>query len=316
MQLKNKVVSAFALVTLFGAARTQADTVAYWRFENGTAGATVATIPDSAGHNNTLAPPTTGMPTPPVYTADNPGNPNHPAATNTLSADYSTPTFGDLNTGAATGDINSHTFNQFTVEASVKFAAFGGYQTFVCKEGHGIPNSDTPDLASLYFQSPNPGDVGGVNLVSIRASEADGRFIALNGTTALTPGVWYNVVATSDGKTLRLYVQQPNGVYHLDAERAFTGAMFNQNRNWAVGRGYYANNAGDRFGGQLDEVRISDAALTPDQFLFSPALTGPTTAPTNLTGAAFDSGARLAWDQIAGAATYNVLRATKSGGPM
>ena len=313
MQLKNKVVSAFALFAMLGGARAQADTVAYWRFENGSAGAPVATVPDITGHGNTLAPPTTGNPTPPLYTQDNPGNPLHPSSTNALALDYAPVNFGDINTAAATGDINSHTFNQFTVEASVKFSGFGGYQTFVCKEGHGIPNSDTADLASLYFQSPGPGDVGGQNIVSIRASQADGHFIVCNGTTQLVPNVWYNVAAVSDGTSLRLYVQAPGGVYNLDRAVPFKGQMFNQNRNWAVGRGYYANNAGDRFGGQLDEVRVSDTALTPDAFLFAPN-GAPTTAAT-LAGTAYDSGASLSWTTVAGAASYTLQRGTKPGGP-
>ncbi len=313
MQLKNKVVSAFTLLALFGGAKAQADTVAYWRFENGSAGASVATVPDATGHGNTLAPPTTGNPTPPLYTQDNPGNPLHPSSTNALALDYAPVNFGDINTANGTGDINTHTFNQFTVEASVKFSGFGGYQTIICKEGHGIPNSDSADLASLYFQSPGPNDVGGQNIVSIRASQADGRFITCNGTTQLVPNVWYNLAAVSDGTRLRLYVQAPGGVYNLDNSVPFKGQMFNQNRNWAVGRGYYANNPGDRFGGQLDEVRISDKALTPDAFLFAP--NGAPTTATTLAGMAIDSGATLSWTSVGSAASYTVRRGSKAGGP-
>jgi hypothetical protein len=38
--------------------------------------------------------------------------------------------------------------------------------------------------------------------------------------------------------------------------------------NWSVGRGLYAGGHGDRAYGFLDEVRISDAALSTSEFLY------------------------------------------------
>ena len=42
------------------------------------------------------------------------------------------------------------------------------------------------------------------------------------------------------------------------------------NAEWSVGRGRDGINPGEVFQGLIDEVRISDVALKPSDFLFSP----------------------------------------------
>ena len=252
--------------------------VAWWRFEDGTAGNHVAaapyTIPDFSGSGNTLQ--TFADGTAPTYRADNAGNPTNPIAVNALSVDFTQAPNGyatrDLYTGGATGDLNTHVFNQFTIETSVKFAGFGGYQTFLGKDGYQIPGSADANLSSLYLQSPDPGSVGNRQIISFRTHQADGAFVIVNGTTPLTTGKWYNVAAVSDGTTLKLYLQTtPGGAYSLEGSQPFVGQMALQNRTWTIGRGMYGNNTGDQFHGQVDEVRICDTALDPTQFLYAPA---------------------------------------------
>ena len=262
--------------------------VAFWRFEEGMAGAVVVPgvqLPDSAGHNNTLQTPDADHA--PTYSSNVPGNPTNPFLSNALSMDFSANPGGtaaarELNTGGATGDINTHTFNQMTVEMSFYDTNIGNYQTIVGREGSNYPNDATTGNADFYFQIV---PVNGLNYLSIRGHEtSDGQFIICNGTTNILGAQWYNAAGVADGHSLSLYLQTtPNGPYNLENSVPFNGAVGNQGTNWTVGRGFYGGNPTDRYFGMADEVRISDNALAPSQFLFAPT-TGATVTGTICAG--------------------------------
>ena len=246
--------------------------VAYWRFEEGAAGAVVAPlaqIPDATGHNNTLQTPDAGAA--PTYAASVFGNPTTPAANNALSLDFSAaPVAPDvaryLDTTGATGDINSHAFNQFTVEASFNTTTVGSTQTLVGKDGGLFLGDTNPANAALYFQI-NTG------VLSIRGHQGDQTFVVCDGVTPILVNHWYNGAAVSDGHYLSLYLQSdPGGPYHLENVTPFVGMLFDgENQPFSVGRGFYNNAIADSFKGKLDEVRISDLALDPSLFLFAAA---------------------------------------------
>ena len=249
--------------------------LAWWRFEDGTAGALVPpqpgyAVPDLSGHGNTLITDSAGAS--PTYRADSPGPLANPAAPNFLSVDFAAPPTGgnplrSLTVTPAAG-LNSQSFAQFTLEASVKFSAFGGTQTFIGRDGNSIFNSDA-NLAGLYFESPDPATTNNIPVVSVRAHQLGGAFITCDGTTALQTGVWYNVAAVMDGNTLNLYLQtSPGAAWHLENSVAFKGPLYQQSDYvWTVGRGYYADAPAYPFTGRVDEVRISNVALVPAQFL-------------------------------------------------
>ena len=263
--------------------------VAYWRFEDGTAGQHFAVAPfaetDSSGKGNTLLTVSDGAA--PTFTADAPGIPNG-AATNSKSVDFAENPNNNATRdlySAGTGDLNSRAFNQFTIEVSLKFSSLGGYQTFLGKDGQNFAGDGNGANAGLYFQSPDPGNTNGVSVFSIRTHQADGTFVIVNGTTPLNTNQWYNVAATMDGSTLRLYLQSVSGgTYNLEGSTPFVGPMALQNRVWTIGRGYYGGNATDQLRGRVDEVRISDMALDPSQFLFAPTPTSTVSGRLALEG--------------------------------
>ena len=256
------------------AARSGLTPVAHWRFSDGTAGKRMPPQPgfataDASGSGNALQ--TLADGTAPTYVADNPGDAQNPYAANALALNFSEAASGGnpVRTLYSTSEnLNNRVLNQFTIEASVKFADFNGYQTFIGKSGSHFPGSD-PGLAGLYFQTPAASGTGGVPVLSIRAHQADGQFVVVNGTTRLQTGRWHNVAATMDGTTLALYLQTAQGgAYHLEGSAPFVGPMFNSDAPWTVGSGVYNDAATDQFRGSIDEARISDTALAPSQMLF------------------------------------------------
>ncbi len=252
-----------------------AGVLAWWRFEDGMANRPVPpqpgyAAPDLSGHNNTLITDAAG--TAPTYAADSSGPLVNPALSNYLSVDFSAPPTGGnaLRSLYAppTAPLNSQSFSQFTIEASVKFNRFTGTQTFVGRDGNGIGTGDQ-NVAALAFEVPDPATTNNIPVLSVRAHQLGGAYLLCDGTTPLQTNVWYNVVAVMNGSALTLYLQSvPGGAYHLENSVAFKGPLYQQSGYvWSVGRGYYADANAYPFTGRLDEMRISNVALSPAQFL-------------------------------------------------
>lgn len=185
------------------------------------------------------------------------------------SVDGTTPTFeGDLKLGGS--PVGS--LAQWTIEASVNFKTVGGFQTMVGKDGTGQATNGDLNQAPLYFQKIN------TDLFRINFVDNAGNVHITDSTTVATPGAWYNVAATSDGSTLKIFV---NGVEEssLDISGSADSAMVALDQagseggggtvpySWSLFRGMYNNGHGDRVNGFMDDVRISNVALTPEQFL-------------------------------------------------
>ena len=80
----------------------------------------------------------------------------------------------------------------------------------------------------------------------------------------------------SDGRVLRLYVDALDGRgYQLRAARTCRQraprrlGKGGDDCVWSIGRGIVAGHAGEFFQGLIDEVRVSDVALAPAEFLFA-----------------------------------------------
>jgi hypothetical protein len=278
-----------------------AGTLAYWNFENGVAGEMVphstpggifdGTTPDVSGNGNALSVWDTsgaGM----RYTTDVPvagviGTPNLLSVKNTGGGPAMFTVDRD-NTPAGLA-LNTNAFPQFTVEASYK-PETGGWRTIVGRDsrGVGIVNGD---LSSFYLQATNDQrfavkftDVAG----NFWEAQTEPNFVQgfdfptdPNGLT----GRWYNLVGVSDGLTLKLYVDNVLKATTDISSSANTALSVGVDPNpsddwtsggWSIGRGLYAGGHGDRAYGFIDEVRISDHALAPSEFLS--AVPEPTSA--------------------------------------
>lgn len=178
----------------------------------------------------------------------------------------------------------------WSVEASFKLEN-GGYKTIVGRDSRGTATVNG-DLAALYFQAvPGNGlaikfcDVAGFWHEAISAGNAYTGFDwPTDPDGNLAP--WYSMAATSDGTTLSLYLRnltvQSGWDLIAQTDLAASGSPNTaltagagsggdwQAGNWTVGRGLYAGGHGDRAYGYIDEVRLTEGALTPGQFLFVP----------------------------------------------
>ena len=286
-------------VLVAGVVSTGAATVAYWRFETGPANAVVShvgadgvfsgTTPDSSGNGNSLSAWSPGGWAGFAYRTDVPAT-QIPQSniTNQFSVKNtgSYPAFFSSAAGSApTGyNLQTNTPAQFTIEASYKPEAYASFRTIVGRDARNVATING-NLAALYLQV-RPDDSVGIQFTDVSGYthsvfSPPGWIYGFNfGSNPEGVGVpWYNLAAVCDGTTLKMYV---NSVLVASTNIAVSGSP---NRSlavgvtsgadwtaggWSVGRGLYAGGHGDRAFGFIDEVRISNAALGPADFLFVP----------------------------------------------
>jgi hypothetical protein len=291
-RLWNASLVAIALSVVVNPA--SGSTVAYWRFEGGTTGADVTHI---AGADNTFS----------ADILDVSGNGNHLSTWNTGGccgyayrdsvASSHVPQTGQpnnlsvKNTGGGPGmftnstvsmpvvDIDAFTPLAFTVEASVK-GENGGHRTYVGRDAQNVGGN--AGLAALYLQARPDNSVGILfNDVAGNTHEAFTPAGFFQGYDFPTDpeglnAPWYHLAGVSDGATLKLYVDgnliTSTPIVSADARLAVgttSGGDWHAG-GWSVGRGLFNGGHTDRGYGFIDEVRISDAALSRAELLAVP----------------------------------------------
>jgi hypothetical protein len=292
---------AVAGALLLGALPAFASTVAYWRFEEGPADALITHVSgangvwsadtlDSSGNGNALSAWSQDAWANEYYKADVPapvipatGQPNN---------------FSIKNAGGYPGlwneSLATWTPAQWTIEACFKPEETDGYRTIVGRDSRGAATQGTSaNDSALYFQiRPDERvavifqDVAGYSHMAESAPGVVKGFpysTDPNGTT----GRWYAMAATSDGVTLKLYLNdlsagtgyQLVGTKDLAATGSPNTALtpgLGSGSDWSAGnftvmRGMWNGGHTDRAYGFIDEVRLSDVALDPTQFLFAVA---------------------------------------------
>lgn len=249
---------------------------AYWRFEEGTDGAAVPegddTVLDSVNANHMkwflgVAPTYTSAV--PAAVVPQTGEPN------TLALDV---TVGDTDLHAGgSKNISNPIVDEYTLEASFYLNSVGGsFQAIVGKDGHTDTGSPLPILA-LKVRGDN-------NLLQIE--QFDGSLTArqVSSLAEIQPNQWYHAAAVNDGSTLSLYLHSGSG-YELQGTdvidkggAAAGGALFHfpgtgsdaKPTSWTVGRGWYGGDYADWTDGLIDEVRLTNRALEPSEFLWVP----------------------------------------------
>jgi parallel beta-helix repeat protein len=314
--------------------QTNRGPVAWWDFEDGVAGADIPGtthwtiyrigVPDATGNGNHLCDYwDIGESSSIAYSS------NVPAVsgmTNTLSgfSEGNSPsmfTWSDQSAPAGV-DLETAVLDKWTIEAFVNASVIAGSNRgIVGRDGR---RSSTDVSSPLYFNIQGSG-----KLRCTYYDQAANIHDALS-AVFLTTNNWYYVAATCDGMYLKLWLADLTAGQTQATEVASIGVWQSADPdfgpwpdgtrgNWSVFRQYYNGGDVDRFMGNIDEVRISNAALNINtQGLLS--LSGvpdttPPSAPTGLVATAGDSSVALDWaDNTEGdLAGYNVYRSTTSG---
>ncbi len=281
-----------------------AETAAYWRHEEGPAGSLVPdgpnTVMDSSGQGNHMQTFSSGF-TP--YTAPTYSTMVSPLAlrsgvANNLSLDFGVGSDGSTPEGMEPNDddytandkpIEEMLFSAMTVELAFRMKTIGGYQALVGKDGKplgdapGEDDSPVPPFKVMVRGDNFPNAVD--NQLFVEWIDGDGtlasdiHFLALGETVQANQ--WYHVAVTLTGTEAQLWVANETGPYTLRdslSDQDFTGPsdeiLVADPTPWSVGRGMFGNGVTDWSNAFIDEVRISDVALTPDQFLFVAAPAG------------------------------------------
>lgn len=310
---------------------TSSTTVAYWNFEEGAANTYVpysrttsgqydGSIPDLSGNGNHLS----------AWAANwHWYRTQVPGATTPRNGFANTRSVQNANNFPAISAIGTSLTNwsptAWTIEAAVRpNDATNGYQTIVGRDSRGAFEGNAA-LAALYLSLTPSG------ALRIMFTDAAGNNWDLTSSAnALQDAKWFAVAATSDGQTLSLYrrnLTDNESEYTLlgtldissSANPAIsTGAGDGENWDAGVfsfGRGLYDGGHTDRFIGYLDDVRLSDAALAPSAFLYSPPPNLPA-APTGISATTVSKNEiSVTWAVVSGATNYTVKRSTSSGGP-
>ncbi|OXU14668.1 family 43 glycosylhydrolase [Sedimentisphaera salicampi] len=286
------------------ASSVQAETAAYWRFEEGPAGGAVQKpfgALDISGNGNHLDPGTqagqqgfrykseTAYPALPET-----GDSNLFSIKNTGSFPSLETRSQDSNEGQGscpTGiDLETITPSEFTIEAIFK-PEDGGYRTVVGRDAVNVADNNS-SLSALYFQiRPDDSvavvfaDVSGYQHIAESPADMIEGFDFSSDPQGET-GRWYYMAAINDGSTLSLYlanitagtdpflVGQTDLTESPSPDKSLTaGSQSGQGWHtgaWSVGRGMYNAQRTDRCWGYIDDVRISTSALSLNELLITP----------------------------------------------
>jgi hypothetical protein len=214
--------------------------------------------------------------------------------------------------------IQTQLFSALTVELAFNMKTIGGFQALMGKDGKplgdnmptpGEDDSPVPPFKIMVRGDNFPNTID--NQLFVEWIDGDGHlqeddhFLALGET--VQPDKWYYVAVTLSPTEAQLWVSSDNGPYTLRdslSGQDFVGpdneVLVSDPTPWSVGRGMYGNGVTDWSNAFIDEVKISDTVLTPDQFEFL--------APTAANDADFDGNGTvdghdfLVWQQGQGGA--------------
>jgi hypothetical protein len=245
-----------------------AATVGHWNFDQGISGDGFdfpggIPVPDISGNNATM------------FGFNDAFSPHYSAAGVSpngvgLSSRHVANPFQDGFTLDAT--LNGWEPQQWTIETAFNLDLVDGFRTLIGRDGTSFPGPDAP---SDFYLQVNAA-AGGV--VRLDFATVAGPRVAVNSTLVPTAGQWYRVAATSDNLSAKLWIDRLDGNgYQLEGTTAIPGAaaadraLASPNANWTFGRGWFNTFLVDGITGNLDEVRFSDVALVPGQFIPEPA---------------------------------------------
>jgi hypothetical protein len=232
----------------------------------------------------------------PLYVTDVPSTPLQSGLPNTLSFDF-LPN-NDLYTQYADANVEGtmppvlinpgkkinngiiEPGQGFTIEAAFKARDVSQFQAIIAKEGRPAFD-DNPATMDFIENLPTlalktRGDTG---VLQVEQFDAAGNLVQVSSGSPLVTNQWYQTAVVNTGSELMLFLDSNDGSgYQLQGTVAVDGALYqgenpeapDWSNSWTIGRGQFGGGATDFFNGFIDEVRLSNRALAPYEFLFSP----------------------------------------------
>jgi hypothetical protein len=273
-----RILWVAAVFAVSAATEALAGTAAYWRHEELPSGSFILPGPDSVldssgngNHMRTFDPTFTSA----TYSGTVSPLPLRSGLPNTRSLNFGPggddPGQNDDNYSDGKA-INGQLFSAMTVELAFRMNTVGGYQAVFGKDGKPTA-SPVPPFKVLIRGDDFPNAIP--NQLFVEWLDGDGDDIFLAGGKTITPGVWNHVAFVLTATDAQLWVADETSPYQLASslsgqDFAGTGGevLINSNGNYTTGRGMFNGGIGDWSDARIDEVRISDMALAPNQFLF------------------------------------------------
>ena len=266
--MKTLIISTLAVVMLCLTAN--AATLAYWRLEEGPNGSTHTTdldgyFVDSSGNGNNMS--TWYYPAPVsdvlFSTVPQTGVTNERALSFMRQAIewMPTPNGQYLETYGAPIETNDFT-SGFTVECIAKVRTYN-WMVVVSKDGKPVPSLEISPIKILfrYDNHPNP-------KISPTFIDTANNVRELYSTFGYELDKWYCIAVVCNGSSASLYIKEEGDAgYDLEDTVAVSGGMIDVTGKWSIARGMWDNIKTDNIYGSIDEVRICDYALAPNQFL-------------------------------------------------
>ncbi len=260
---------------LIGTGTGTGETIAYWRFEEGLAGddirAAFNSVIDHSGHGNHLRPffPVHA----PAYMTDTPfdylpgsGEVNRLAASFTPERSLFTWHRPEENDPKP---IDDQPLEEWTVEVSFLLYPSNGDQVLLSKTGNIF------SLHPVWIWFRKSGESG---RLEVGVVDGSGTPRTVTSQAPLEEGQWYSAVATGSATELVLWLQGPGSSgFVKEGSAALDGAFYNgaggsgERGTWRLGAASDGWETNQYFAGALDEVRVSDRVLQPEEFLASPA---------------------------------------------
>ncbi len=227
-------------------------TLAHWNFDSGSEGTSFSVRPaDDLSGNGYL-----------LYGYDNLVGPSYSSETMTGSG-FCCRLSKNQDGYTVDPGINNWSPSVWTIEVSFRLNKLEDWRTIVGRDGSSWAGASKADF---YFQKN-----GVNNRIRLDFATVDGGRYMLESSFAASKGQWYHAALVSDGSKVSMYIDSGDGAgYQLAASTALTGtnnALAVSGANWIFGRGWYGGKYVDYVDGSLDDIRFTDGALQPAQFL-------------------------------------------------
>jgi GH43 family beta-xylosidase len=181
--------------------------------------------------------------------------------------------FYTTDANGAQPSIDAAKLERFTVEGLFRLDVTSGqigdrYQCIVGKDGR--PVERLPFQPFVVVVAGNDDEFMSRDCLAVNLLDRSGKYRTAASRVPLRREQWYGFAAVSDGTSLKLFLNRFDGKgYQLEGETAIDGGLVESTGTWTVGRGMFESNPNSWLQGLADEIRISDEALAPNQWLTS-----------------------------------------------